>query len=68
MQLLLKKVNKFNWNDQSELIFNTLKGKLLEKPTLQYPNFEISFILAIDASQFAIGLYRSIGYCHRVNW
>jgi hypothetical protein len=34
MTLLLKKENKFVWNDQCELAFNTLNGKLLEEPIL----------------------------------
>jgi hypothetical protein len=38
MTLLLKKENKFIWNDQCELAFNTLKGKLLET----YYNIQIS--------------------------
>ncbi|KAJ8877151.1 hypothetical protein PR048_021604 [Dryococelus australis] len=52
---LLKKGIKFVWTDKCEQSFIALKKALTTSPVLAYPDFSKPFILATDASQFAIG-------------
>ena len=52
---LLKKNVEFIWTDKHEEIFNWLKQRLITPPILQYPNYNIPFILFTDASYQGIG-------------
>ena len=52
---LLKKNVEFIWTDKHEEIFNWLKQRLITPPILQYPDYNISFILFTDASYQGIG-------------
>jgi len=53
---LLQKNNKvFNWTPECDSAFNILKTKLTTPPVLAFPQFETLFIVATDASDFAIG-------------
>jgi predicted aspartyl protease len=52
---LTEKSKTFEWSDECEVAFNTLKTKLCEAPILAYPNFEHDFILDTDASNFGLG-------------
>lgn len=45
----------FEWTEECENAFQTLKNKLLNPPILQYPNFNEEFIITVDASNFACG-------------
>lgn len=45
----------YEWTEECEKAFNTLKEKLLTQPILQYPNFEKEFTITVDASTFACG-------------
>lgn len=58
---LLKKESKFNWTQECEQSFQTLKSALTNEPILQYPNFEKPFVLTTDASNIAIGSVLSQG-------
>lgn len=58
---LLKKNTKFNWTNECEEAFMTLKNCLIQPPILQYPDFEKEFILTTDASEFALGAVLSQG-------
>ena len=47
--------SNFQWSNEYELAFKTLKQKLTEAPLLVYPNKTDLFILDTDASKTAIG-------------
>lgn len=52
---LTQKNQKFVWTKECQEAFDSLKLKLIQTPILSYPNFNESFILDTDASNFAIG-------------
>ena len=52
---LAEKSAKFEWTNDCEEAFNTLKQALSSAPILGYPMAEGQYILDIDASNFAIG-------------
>ncbi|KAK6171893.1 hypothetical protein SNE40_018316 [Patella caerulea] len=52
---LTEKGQKFNWTDECESSFQTLKLRLTESPVLAYPDPTKSFILDTDASGYGIG-------------
>ena len=45
----------FDWTDECEDSFKTLKTKLTETPILTHPDFSLPFILDTDASHQAVG-------------
>lgn len=58
---LLKKDACFHWSQEQQEAFNLLKDKLTSAPLLQYPNFEIPFVLTTDASNYAVSAILSQG-------
>ena len=52
---LLKKDNPFVWGEKEEQSFQTLKDCLIKHTILIYPDFEKTFTLTTNASDFAIG-------------
>lgn len=52
---LTKKNVDFVWSEQCEEAFNYLKNTLINKPILQYPDYNKQFILTTDASKKACG-------------
>ncbi|CAF1112013.1 unnamed protein product, partial [Brachionus calyciflorus] len=52
---LTKAKSKFEWNEQREEAFKSLKKQLVQAPILIYPNFKELFELFCDASGGAIG-------------
>lgn len=50
--VLLKKSKPFEWTTECQAAFRTLTQKLIYAPMLQYPNFEKTFILTTDTSQY----------------
>ena len=54
-QNLIKKEALFKWGTEEEKIFKDLRQALCESPILQYPDFEKSFTVTTDASDYAIG-------------
>lgn len=40
----------FEWTEKCQEAFDTAKEKLTETPFLEYPRFDLSFILETDAS------------------
>ena len=63
--LLMKDVS-FEWSSECQMAFDALNRNLIESPVLQYPDFEKSFILTTDASQFEIGSILSQGKIDRI--
>ncbi|KAL0867440.1 hypothetical protein ABMA27_008227 [Loxostege sticticalis] len=58
---LLKKDVPFNWQNEQQLAFESLKKCLISAPILAYPDFTKPFILTCDASNFAISAILSQG-------
>ena len=52
---LSEKRSKFEWSDDCNNAFTTLKKKMVESPILAHPDFKEFFILDIGASDLAIG-------------
>ena len=50
-----KKNPKFKWTPAAQTAFEYLKQKIIEEPILTRPNYDKPFILATDASDYAIG-------------
>ncbi|KAL0818955.1 hypothetical protein ABMA28_008252 [Loxostege sticticalis] len=58
---LLKKDVPFEWKNEQQLSFETLKNKLVTAPILAYPDFTKPFLLTCDASNHAISAILSQG-------
>ncbi|CAK1595263.1 unnamed protein product [Parnassius mnemosyne] len=58
---LLKKNVPFDWRNEQQLAFETLKNCLTTAPILAYPDFTKPFVLTCDASNFAISAILSQG-------
>ena len=60
----------FEWTEECQHGFETLKSKLTEAPILAYPDFELSFVLETDACVAGLGAvlsqHFSDGYLHPV--
>ena len=52
---LLKKGTKFQWTHKAEQAFLDIKSRLGSRPVLRPPDFTKPFIIAVDASDIAIG-------------
>jgi hypothetical protein len=52
---LLKKGVKFTWTPQAESAFLDLKSRLASRPILRPPDFTAPFMIAVDASNVAVG-------------
>lgn len=55
LNALLSKDKRFEWSEQCQVAFETLKEKLISAPILAYPDTSKSFILTCDASDSAVG-------------
>lgn len=62
---LTKKGTKFEWTTEQQKAFDHLKEKLITAPILKYPNFNETFILTTDASDYALGAVLSQGVIGR---
>ena len=61
MSDLLKKNTPYDWKDEHQKSFDSLKEALCTAPVLQHPDFSQPFILTTDASDFAVGAVLSQG-------
>ena len=52
---LLRKNTKFEWSEKTEQAFVDIKSRLASRPILIPPDYSKPFIVAVDASDFAIG-------------
>ena len=52
---LTKKNRRFDWSDQCQTAFETLRTALTTAPILAYPDINKPYILYTDASDYAIG-------------
>ena len=55
LEELLREDQEFNWIDECNILFETLKMNLVKAPILRFPNWSIKFHVHIDASDLAIG-------------
>lgn len=55
LNALTRKSVRFQWTQECQQAFDTLKKALISAPILAYPNFTLPFQLHVDASDTAIG-------------
>ena len=53
---LTKREVAFQWSDECEKAFRTLKQKLVNPPILAYPDYQKEYLLYTDASSTAVGM------------
>ena len=56
LEELLREDQEFEWTEECNISFDTLKRKLVEAPVLRFLNWSIQFHVHIDASGLAIGM------------
>ena len=56
LQEVTKVSKKFEWTEECQEAFETLKVKLTSKPILAYPDFDNEFTVYTDASNYALGV------------
>ena len=54
-RLTAKTTEKFKWNQDCDLAFRVLKGKLVSAPVLAFPCFDQEFVVDCDASDYGLG-------------
>ncbi|KAJ0392471.1 hypothetical protein P43SY_004345 [Pythium insidiosum] len=52
---LLRKERAWEWGDAQHRAFECIKQELIQKPLLAYPDFDLPFVLATDASLVGLG-------------
>jgi hypothetical protein len=55
MEKLLNKDNKFQWTEECQQRFDTLKNKMVTAPILVFPNWSKEFHVHVDASSISLG-------------
>jgi hypothetical protein len=55
MERLLKKYCQFNWTEECQQSFDTLKHKMVVAPILVFPDWSKEFHVHVDASSIALG-------------
>jgi hypothetical protein len=55
MDKLLKKDSKFQWTEECQQSFDTLKQKMVTVPILVFPDWSKEFNVHVDASSIALG-------------
>ena len=58
---LLKKEAKYEWTNEHEHAFRSLKNRLISPPILRYPDYSREFILTTEASKEGVGAVLSQG-------
>ena len=56
MEKLLKKDDAFEWNQECQGSFDTLKAKMASTPILVFPDWNKEFHVHVDASSVALGV------------
>ena len=55
LNALLKKNTEYEWNDEAQIAFDELKGRLTTTPILRYPDFKKPFYISTNASGLGMG-------------
>jgi hypothetical protein len=55
MEKLLKKGSQFQWTEECQQSFDTLKKKMVIAPILVFPDWSKEFHVHVDASSIALG-------------
>jgi hypothetical protein len=55
MEKLLKKDSKFQWTEECQQSFDTLKQKMVTVPILVFPDWSKEFNVHVDASSITLG-------------
>ena len=55
LHALTEKGRSFDWSEECQIAFNTLKSALISAPILAFPQGKSEFILDCDASNVALG-------------
>jgi hypothetical protein len=55
MEKLLRKYNKFQWNEDCQCRLDTLKEKMVTLPILVFPDWEKTFHVHVDSSTIELG-------------
>jgi hypothetical protein len=55
MEILLKKDCQFNWTEECQQSFDTLKQKMVIAPILVFPDWSKEFHMHVDASSISLG-------------
>jgi hypothetical protein len=55
MDTVKKRHMSFHWTTEAEKSFNLLKRKITERPVLVLPDFQKTYQVKCDASEYAIG-------------
>jgi hypothetical protein len=56
MEKILKKDYKFNWKEECQQRFDTLKQNMVTKPIFIFPNWRKQFHVHVDASSITLGV------------
>ena len=56
MEKLLNKDSKFQWIEECQRSFDTLKKKMVTAPILVFPDWSKEFHVHVDASSIALGV------------
>jgi hypothetical protein len=56
MEKLLKKDSNFQWTEECQQIFNTLKKKMVTTTILVFPDWSKEFNVHVDASSISLGV------------
>jgi RNase H-like domain found in reverse transcriptase/Integrase zinc binding domain len=69
LRQLLQKNQNFIWTDECQQAFDSIKQSLISSPILQLPDFQLPFVVMVDASSRALGyhlLQRKDGRLHAI--
>ena len=55
MGKILNKDSKFQWTEECQQSFNTLKKKMITAPILVFPDWSKEFHVHVDSSSMALG-------------
>ena len=56
---LMKQATSWHWDEKEQVVFETLRDKMVSKPVLQQPNFNKTFYLQMDTLKYGVGVVLS---------
>ncbi len=55
----MKQATSWHWDEKEQVVFETLRDKMVSKPVLQQPNFNKTFYLQMDTLKYGVGVVLS---------